>query len=253
LVIVRGWNLKTSPVGTKYLWNTKMKEKLNRLKTILLKTIKWFFILSIGSAIIFRFIPIPFTPLMIMRCTQQLFEKDRHIRMKKDWTPLSEISAAVPLAVITSEDQKFEEHFGLDMQAIEKAEKYNENHKKKRGASTISQQVAKNVFLWPSRSYIRKGFEVYFTLLIEVFWSKERIMEVYLNIIELGDGIYGVEAASDYYYHKPSKKLSVSESAMFAAILPLPLKWSPVNPNARVQHRQQWILRQMRYVDLKDF
>ena len=229
-----------------------MKIDFKKIKTIFLKTIKWFFILSIASVIIFRFVPIPFTPLMIIRCCQQTFDSDRKVRLKKDWTSLENISAAMPLAVITSEDQKFEEHFGLDMQAIEKATVYNEKHKKKRGASTISQQVAKNVFLWPSRSYIRKGFEVYFTLLIEVFWSKPRIMEVYLNVIELGDGIYGVEAASEYYYKKPAKKLSVSESAGLAAILPLPLKWSPVNPNARVTHRQQWIIRQMRYVDLKD-
>lgn len=230
-----------------------MKEKFKRIRTILFKIIKWFFILSIGSAIIFRFVPVPFTPLMIIRCCEQMVDSKREVRLKKDWTSLKEISAAMPLAVITSEDQKFEEHFGLDMQAIEKAEKYNEKHKKKRGASTISQQVAKNVFLFPQRSWLRKGLEVYFTLLIEIFWSKERIMEVYLNIIELGDGIYGVEAASQHYFHKPAKKLNINESAMLAAILPLPLKWSPVKPNARVVKRQQWIIRQMRYADLKNF
>ncbi len=230
-----------------------MHPKLKKAKSIFFKTIKWFFILSVASVIIFRFIPVPFTPLMIIRCCQQVFEKDRELRLKKDWTAIENISAAMPLAVITSEDQKFEEHFGLDMQAIEKAAKYNEKHKKKKGASTITQQVAKNVFLWPSRSWLRKGFEVYFTVLIEIFWSKERIMEVYLNIIELGDGIYGVEAAANHYFKKPSKKLSINESAMLAAILPLPLKWSPLKPNARVLKRQNWIIRQMRYVDVKDF
>lgn len=189
-----------------------------------------------------------------MRSLEQMFDSKREMRLKKDWEPLTNISSALPLAVITSEDQKFEEHFGLDMEAIEKASEYNERHKdKKRGASTISQQVAKNVFLWPSRSYVRKGFELYFTVLIEIFWNKHRIMEVYLNIVELGDGIYGAEAASQYYYRKPAKKLSVSESASLAAILPLPLKWSPVQQNARVAKRKNWILRHMRYVDLKDF
>jgi monofunctional biosynthetic peptidoglycan transglycosylase len=191
---------------------------------------------------------------MIMRSFEQMFDSKRDMRLKKDWEPLTNISSALPLAVITSEDQKFEEHFGLDMEAIQKATEYNEKHqKKKRGASTISQQAAKNVFLWPSRSYLRKGFELYFTVLIEIFWSKHRIMEVYLNIVELGDGIYGAEAASQYYYKKPAKNLTVSEAASFAAILPLPLKWSPVKPNARVSKRKNWILSHMRYVDVKDF
>jgi len=232
-----------------------MKKFWERFKVIAWKVIKWFFILSISSVIIFRFIPIPFTPLMIMRSFEQMFDSKRDMRLKKDWEPLTNISSAMPLAVITSEDQKFEEHFGLDMEAIQKASDYNERHKnkKRRGASTISQQVAKNVFLWPSRTYIRKGVELYFTVLIEIFWSKQRIMEVYLNIVELGDGIYGAEAASQYYFHKPAKNLTVSEAASLAAILPLPLQWSPVKPNARVTHRKNWILANMRYVDVKDF
>ncbi len=226
-----------------------------KAKGISIKIIKWYFILSIGSVIIFRFVPIPFTPLMLIRCVEQAFDDKRDVRLCKDWTSLDQISPSMPLAVVTSEDQRFEEHFGIDMEAIQKAQNYNEKHKGKKlkGASTISQQVAKNVFLFPTRNYIRKAFELYFTFLIEVFWSKERIMEVYLNIIELGDGIYGVEAASQYYYKKPAKKLDVREAASLAAILPLPLKWSPLKPNARVQKRQQWILKNMRYVDLKDF
>ena len=226
-----------------------------KAKGISIIIIKWYFILSIGSVIIFRFVPIPFTPLMLIRCVEQAFDDKRDVRLCKDWTSLDQISPSMPLAVVTSEDQRFEEHFGIDMEAIQKAQNYNEKHKGKKlkGASTISQQVAKNVFLFPTRNYIRKAFELYFTFLIEVFWSKERIMEVYLNIIELGDGIYGVEAASQYYYKKPAKKLDVREAASLAAILPLPLKWSPLKPNARVQKRQQWILKNMRYVDLKDF
>ena len=156
----------------------------------------WFFILSVFSVILFRFVPVPLTPLMLIRCVEQKFD-GRPMQMQKDWVPLEQISPAMPLAAIAAEDQNFEDHFGFDLKAIQKAEKYNEKHKGKRlkGASTISQQTSKNVFLWPSRSYIRKGFEVYFTFLIEVFWSKKRIMEVYLNVIEMGDGIYGIEAA----------------------------------------------------------
>ena len=163
-----------------------------KAKGISIKIIKWYFILSIGSVIIFRFVPIPFTPLMLIRCVEQAFDDKRDVRLCKDWTSLDQISPSMPLAVVTSEDQRFEEHFGIDMEAIQKAQNYNEKHKGKKlkGASTISQQVAKNVFLFPTRNYIRKAFELYFTFLIEVFWSKERIMEVYLNIIELGDGIY---------------------------------------------------------------
>ena len=151
------------------------------------------------------------------------------------------------LAAMAAEDQKFEDHFGFDMEAIKKAEEYNAKHKGKKvhGASTISQQTAKNVFLFPSRSWIRKGFEVYFTFLIEIFWSKERIMEVYLNVIETGDGIYGAEAAAQEYFQKPAKKLSVREAALIAAILPNPRKWSPVHPSPFVQRKSQRIIQFM--------
>ena len=189
---------------------------------------------------------------------QRLFEQKmdgKKFELHKQWLSLDEISPSLPLAVITAEDQKFEEHFGFDLQAIEKAQKYNERHhgKKTKGASTISQQTAKNVFLFPVRSWIRKGFEVYFTFLIEIFWSKERIMQVYLNVIEMGPGIYGAEAASQYYFHKPAKNLSYPESAAIAAILPNPLKWSASKPTAYIAHKKAWILQHMRYMDLKDF
>lgn len=227
-----------------------MKNLFIRIRKILWNIIKWFFILSIAGVILFRFIPIPFTPLMIIRFVEQVFDSERDIQFKKDWEPISNISPLLVKAVITSEDQRFNEHFGLDMDAIQKAANYNEKHKnKKRGASTISQQTAKNVFLFPSRTWIRKGFEVYFTFLIEIFWSKERIMEVYLNVIELGNGIYGAEAASEFYFNKPADKLSMHQAASLAAILPLPLKWSPVKPNARVVRRTEWIKRYMKYAE----
>ena len=177
------------------------------------------------------------------------------MKLKKDWVSLDKISSAMPLAVIAAEDQKFEEHFGFDLEAIRKAENYNKKHQGKRmkGASTISQQTAKNVFLWQGRNWIRKGFEVYFTFLIEIFWSKQRIMEVYLNVIEMGNGIYGVEAAAQEYFHKPASKLSVREASLIAAILPSPLKWSPVKPNARVQKKAGRIMHFISRLKLEDF
>lgn len=172
-----------------------------RIKRIFIKIVTWFLSLSVFSVVLFRFVPIPITPLMIIRCIEQKGD-GKKMKLDKDWMSLDEISPVMPLAVIAAEDQNFEEHVGFDIDAIKKAEEYNKKHKGKRvkGASTITQQTAKNVFLWPSRSWVRKGFEVYFTLLIEVFWSKKRIMEVYLNVIETGDGIYGVEAAANIHH-----------------------------------------------------
>ena len=216
---------------------------LKRIRRIFLKICLWFFLLSVASVILFRFVPIPITPLMLIRCVEQKLDS-KPLSLKKDWTSLDKISPVMPLAVIAAEDQNFEEHFGFDLDAIRKAEIYNELHKgkKTKGASTISQQTAKNVFLWPSRSWIRKGFEVYFTFLIEVFWSKKRIMEVYLNVIETGDGIYGVEAASRFYFGKPASKLSIRESALLAAILPNPRSWRPDRPTARIARKSARIV-----------
>ncbi len=231
-----------------------MKSFFRTILRFIWKIIKWFLILSIVSTIIFRFAPVPFTPLMLMRCIEQKFD-GKEMKMEKDWTSLKNISVSIPLAVIASEDQKFEEHNGFDMEAIEKAEKFNEKHhgKKMRGASTISQQTAKNVFLFPTRSWIRKGFEVYFTFLIEIFWSKQRIMEVYLNVIETGNGIYGVESASQEYFNKPAGRLSNREAALIAAVLPNPRRWSPAKPSAYILQRQRWILRNMQDVEADDF
>jgi len=168
---------------------------------------------------------------------------------------MDEINPQARLAVIASEDQLFADHNGFDWKSIEKAQKYNERHKGRRvkGASTISQQTAKNVFLFPARSWIRKGFEVYFTFLIEVCWSKHRIMEMYLNVIETGNGIYGVEAAAQEYFHKPAKKLSNREAALIAAVLPNPLKWSPAKPTSFILQKQAWILNSMSAVEADDF
>jgi monofunctional biosynthetic peptidoglycan transglycosylase len=220
-----------------------MKQFFKRLFRIFLKICLWFIALSIVSVILFRFVPIPITPLMIFRCIEQKVD-GKKMKCQKDWKCIERISPTMPLAVIAAEDQNFEEHFGFDMEAIKKAEKYNDRHKGKRmkGASTISQQTAKNVFLWPSRSWIRKGFEVYFTFLIEIFWSKKRIMEVYLNVIETGDGIYGVESASQNYFKIPASKLSIFQASRIAAILPNPREWNPVNPNVRIYRKSNRIV-----------
>jgi len=206
--------------------------------------------------ILFRFVPPPVTPLMVIRFFEQLIDSKKEVRFKKDWESLENISPNLSLAVMASEDQLFLEHFGFDFEAIKKAYKHNNSKKKMkvtRGASTISQQVAKNVFLWPGRSWLRKGFEAYFTFMIELCWSKERIMEVYLNVIEMGDGIYGAEAASEYYFKKPASKLNRNEAALIAAVLPNPIRWSPVKPTPYILKRKEWIKRNMTYLGTVKF
>jgi monofunctional biosynthetic peptidoglycan transglycosylase len=167
----------------------------------------------------------------------------------KEWVSLDKIALPMQRAVIASEDQEFEEHFGFDIDAIEKAIKYNETHKKKKGASTISQQVAKNVFLWQGRTWFRKGAEVYCTFLIELLWSKERILEVYLNVAEMGDGVFGCEAAAKHFWGKPASKLTEQEAALIAACLPSPVRYRADKPSDYVRKRQRAILYQMDNMD----
>ena len=213
----------------------------------LLRFLKYFLIIFFSSTIFFvvlyRFIDPPITPLMLIRTVQQTFSGDR-VRLKKEWKPLKEISSNLQLAVVASEDNRFLEHSGFDLEAIKKAQVYNEKKKGKkvRGASTISQQTAKNVFLWPDRGWVRKGLEVYFTFLIETVWGKKRIMEVYLNVIETGNGIYGAEASSQFYFHKSAAALSREQAALLTAILPNPRKWDPSHPSTYLLSREQWIL-----------
>ena len=208
-----------------------------------------FFAVSILSVILFRFVPVPFTILMLQRCVEQKMD-GKEMKMKHEWVSLDNISNNLQLAVVTSEDQNFLWHHGFDFKAIEKAVKDNEKQKSRRhprirGASTISQQCAKNAFLFPARNFIRKGLEVYFTGLIEIFWNKQRIMEVYLNVIEMGNGVYGAEAASQYYFHKHAKFLTQGEAALIAACLPDPLKFNPGSPTPYLSGREAFILNQM--------
>lgn len=199
---------------------------------------------------VFRFVDPPLTPLMLIRATEQ-WSDNKPMKIRHDWKPVDEISENMQLAVLASEDQKFFDHAGFDWEAIDDAVDHNENHKRKRGASTITQQTAKNLFLWPQRSWIRKGFEAYFTVLLEFWWPKKRIMEVYLNVIEMGDGVYGTEAAAMYYFSHHSTRMTAAESAALAAILPNPLKWSPNRPNAGVRSRKTWVLGQMRNMKVR--
>jgi monofunctional glycosyltransferase len=214
---------------------------------VLFRIIKYGLLIYFGSSVLFvvlyRFVNPPVTPLMVIRTAEQFFGNEPVV-LKKSWAPLDKISPSMQLAVIAAEDNKFTEHWGFDFEAINKAKAYNEKKKGKkvRGASTISQQTAKNVFLWPQRSWIRKGLEVYFTTLIEIVWGKKRIMEVYLNVIETGDGIYGVNEAAEVYFRKPASALSRSQSALIAAVLPNPRKWNPASPTSYLVNRQQWIL-----------
>jgi monofunctional glycosyltransferase len=169
----------------------------------------------------------------------------------KAWVSRDKISVAAQHAVIAKEDQDFEEHFGFDIEEIEDAYEHNKTHKSKRGASTISQQVAKNVFLWQGRNWIRKGMEVYCTLLIELFWSKDRILEVYMNVAEMGDGIFGIEAAAQSFFNKPASKLNESEAALIAASLSNPIKFKVNNPSERMRKKQRWIIREMKNIEWK--
>ena len=217
-----------------------------KILKLLLKILIGFLILSVVSVIFFRWVPVPLTPLMLIRCVEQKAD-GKSMNLKHDWVSLDKISPKLQLAVVCSEDQNYLKHFGFDWGAIEKAMKANEQGKKLRGASTISQQTAKNVFLWPGRSYIRKGFEVWFTLLIEIFWSKERIMEVYLNSIEMGNGVYGAEAAALHWFKKSAVKLNKDESSAIAAVLPNPLKYIANPPTTYIVKRKNWIKSQMSY------
>lgn len=218
---------------------------LRRIIKILLRIVISFAALSVGLALLYRFVAVPFTPLMVIRCAEQWSAGDK-LTMKHDWVSLEEISPHLQLAAVCSEDQNFLTHGGFDWNAIEKAIEYNESGRRIRGGSTITQQTVKNVFLWPGRSYLRKGLEAWFTVLAELLWSKERILTIYLNSIEMGPGIYGAEAAAQHWFRKPAKKLTADEAVAITAILPNPRKYSANPPGPYIARRKQWVKKQMR-------
>ena len=225
---------------------------LRRLQKILQWTVILFFATSILSVVAYRWLPVPLTPLMLIRSVQQM-SRGEHVRLRHHWVSMDSMSRYLPVAVMASEDQRFMEHDGFDFKAINEAWEERRSGKRQRGGSTISQQTAKNVFLWPRSSWVRKGLEAYFTLLIELFWSKERIMEVYLNSIEMGDGIYGAEAVAQWHFHCTAAQLTRPQCALIAATLPNPLRFSSKNPSNYMLKRQTWIMRQMKHINpIKD-
>ncbi|MBQ0142233.1 MAG: monofunctional biosynthetic peptidoglycan transglycosylase [Prevotellaceae bacterium] len=230
---------------------------LNKILKFTISIVIFFIGTSILAVILYKYVEVPFTPLMGIRMIEQVHD-GRIPHAYHEWVPLDSMSQYMPVAVIASEDQRFLSHNGFDVEAIERIlkKKYEEGgldavrHGKMRGGSTITQQTAKNVFLWPTSSRVRKGYEAYFTVLIEAFWSKHRIMEVYLNVIEMGDGIYGTESVANKHFATSAHLLSRDQCAMIAASLPNPLKMDSSKPSNYMYKRQRWIKQQMRHVDL---
>jgi monofunctional biosynthetic peptidoglycan transglycosylase len=215
----------------------------------LARTILWAVLLcvavSIASVVLLRWIDPPYSTFMAESQLAAWINRDSSYTFRHRWVDLTRISPNLPLAVVASEDQKFPEHWGFDVEAIEKAYQLNQHNHRVRGASTISQQVAKNLFLWSGRSYFRKGLEAYFTVLIEGCWPKRRILEIYLNIAEFGYGTYGAEAAAQRFFHKSAAQLTRADAAVLAAVLPNPEHYSAAAPSRYVQQRREWILEQM--------
>lgn len=207
-----------------------------------------------GGIAIFSVLPVPFSAVMVERQLGEMFSGNFHYLAHSDWVSMDDMTPWMGLAVIAAEDQKFPDHWGFDVSAIEKALAHNEqNENRIRGASTLSQQTAKNLFLWDGRSWLRKGLEAGLTVGIETVWSKKRILTVYLNIAEFGDGVFGVEAAAQRFFHKPASKLTMSEAALLAAVLPNPIRFRADAPSGYVRSRQAWILRQMRQLGGEGF
>ena len=216
-----------------------------RLKRFFLLSLLALLLLTVLPVLLLRWVPPPASAFILEERINNLFDDKKHAGVAYDWVSWSKISPYAGLAVMAAEDQKFPDHMGFDIEAIEKAQKHNENHRRKRGASTISQQVAKNLFLWPGRSWARKGAEAYFTLLIETLWSKQRILEVYINIAEFGPDTFGVEAAAQTFWHKPASKLTAHEASLLAAVLPNPKRFRANAPSSYVYARAQWVEGQM--------
>lgn len=207
-----------------------------------------------GGIALFSVVPVPFSAVMVERRIGAWLQGDFGYIAHSDWVSMDEISPWMGLAVIAAEDQTFPDHWGFDVAAIEKALSHNErNENRIRGASTLSQQTVKNLFLWDGRSWLRKGLEAGLTVGVETVWSKKRILTVYLNIAEFGDGVFGVEAAAQRYFGKPASRLTQSEAALLAAVLPNPLRFKAAAPSGYVRSRQAWILRQMRQLGGESF
>jgi monofunctional biosynthetic peptidoglycan transglycosylase len=229
--------------------STGKKRFFSQIMRFFWKLIIWFNIISLFFVVLYKFVPVPYTPLMVIRYFENK-SAGKNIETKHHWVPIEDISKNLQKAVIASEDGRFFEHNGLDFSAMQKAAVGNFKGKKLKGGSTITQQTAKNVFLWQGRSYFRKALEAYYTVLIEIVWGKQRILEVYLNSIEMGDGIYGAEAATQHWYKRDCKSLTRMQAAGIAAILPNPRRFSP-NGSAYISRKQSKIARYILMTKLK--
>jgi monofunctional biosynthetic peptidoglycan transglycosylase len=234
----------------------KQKGKLASFLRLFRKILIYFFAFTILWVIVYRFINPPITWLMIQRGIERK-TAGKDWKIQKQWRSFDELSDNLKRAAIGGEDARFLQHWGFDAEGIENAWKRNQRSNRVRGGSTISQQTAKNVFLWPGYfmvdRWIRKGFETYFTVLIEIFWPKKRILEVYLNVMETGDGVYGAEEASHIYFKKSAANLTRGEASLLIAVLPNPLRWSPARPTAYIYHRQSLILSNMQRLGRMEF
>jgi len=208
---------------------------------------------SVLLVLMLRFVAPPTSAFMLHRQLRAAVDGETDFHLRSCWRPFNQISANLPIAVVAAEDQNFPEHHGFDIKSIRNALAEAEDGERLRGASTISQQVAKNLFLWNGRSFIRKGFEAWFTALIELMWPKQRILEVYVNVAEFGDGIYGACAASERFFGKPASRLSPREAALLAAVLPNPMRLHANRPSAYVLRRATWIERQVRQLGGPDY
>ncbi|HEY2382439.1 MAG TPA: monofunctional biosynthetic peptidoglycan transglycosylase [Terriglobia bacterium] len=228
----------------------KKTSRWRPIRLVLLTIPLGYLVLSVALVVVLRFAAPPASMLMVERRVESWHTGQKYSPQYK-WVDFDRMAPAMPLAVIASEDQNFMTHHGFDWGAIQRAMDYDENGKQLRGGSTLTQQTAKNLFLWPERNWIRKGFEAYFTVLLETCWTKRRILETYLNIVEFGDGIYGVEAAAQHYFHKPAARLTPEEAALLAAVLPNPHRYKPNAPGPYIRSRQQWILQQMGHLRIE--
>lgn len=219
------------------------------------KALRWtgrlvigFFLLSLLMVLSLRWINPITSSFMLQRQWEAWWSGQDQFELRYEWVSWNNIAWEVKVAAVTSEDQRFADHWGIDLEQVQKAIRENRRGEELRGASTITQQTAKNLFLWPARSYIRKGLEAYFALLIELLWPKYRILEVYLNIAEFGNGIYGVEAASEYFFNSSADRLSRSQAALMVTALPSPRRYNLSSPSSYMYRRQNWILRYMNYL-----
>ncbi|MBD8164688.1 monofunctional biosynthetic peptidoglycan transglycosylase [Erwinia persicina] len=224
-----------------------------RIKAFLLRLVLGITGLWLAGIILFAFLPVPFSAVMAERQIGAWFSGDFDYVAHSDWVGMDDISPWMALAVIASEDQKFPTHWGFDVAAIQSVLDNSGEKAGMRGASTLSQQTAKNMFLWDGRSWVRKGLEAGLTVGIETVWTKRRILTVYLNVAEMGEGVFGVEEASQRYFHKPASRLTLSEAALLAAVLPNPIRYRADAPSGYVRQRQQWIMRQMRQLGGEGF